>query len=104
MNGKALLSIAALLLALSGGPCRCQAPDTGARSAADAPVPAVPAGIYELRTWTVNGGGVSFITGGGYTLGGTVGQPDAAAPRGDLGGFVLLAATGGRRAPPRPCR
>ena len=45
MNGKALLSTAALLLALSGGPCRAQAPDTGATYVRDAPVPAAPAGM-----------------------------------------------------------
>jgi len=87
MNGKTLLSIAALLLLWSGGPCRAQEPDTGATS-----VPAAPAGVYELRTWTVNGGGVSFNNAGGYTLGGTIGQPDAGTPRSNadytlLGGF-----------------
>ncbi len=32
---------------------------------------------YELSWWTVDGGGSTFSTGGAYTLGGTLGQPDA---------------------------
>ena len=32
---------------------------------------------YDLSWWTVDGGGATFSTGGGYALGGTVGQPDA---------------------------
>ena len=32
---------------------------------------------YELSWWTVDGGGETFSTGGGYFLGGTSGQPDA---------------------------
>jgi len=34
---------------------------------------------YDLSWWTVDGGGGMFSTGGGFTLGGTIGQPDAAA-------------------------
>ena len=32
---------------------------------------------YTLDRWTVDGGGHSFSEGGGYALGGTIGQPDA---------------------------
>jgi len=32
---------------------------------------------YTLTWWTVDGGGGTFSTGGAYTLGGTIGQPDA---------------------------
>ena len=32
---------------------------------------------YDLSWWTVDGGGATFSTGGDYSLGGTVGQPDA---------------------------
>lgn len=33
---------------------------------------------YDLLTWhSIDGGGVTIATGGGYTLGGTIGQPDA---------------------------
>jgi len=34
-------------------------------------------GDYNLSWWTVDGGGHTFSTGGDYTLGGTIGQPDA---------------------------
>ena len=32
---------------------------------------------YDLSWWTVDGGGNTGDTGGAYTLGGTIGQPDA---------------------------
>jgi hypothetical protein len=32
---------------------------------------------YTLDWWTVDGGGVISSTGGSYSLGGTIGQPDA---------------------------
>jgi hypothetical protein len=34
-------------------------------------------GDYDLSWWTVDGGGATFSTGGDYSLGGTIGQPDA---------------------------
>ncbi len=34
-------------------------------------------GGYDLSWWTVDGGGVTFNTENGYSLGGTAGQPDA---------------------------
>lgn len=42
---------------------------------------------YELSWWTVDGGGGTFSSGGGYTLGGTAGQPDAGVLAG--GGYTL---------------
>jgi hypothetical protein len=33
-------------------------------------------GGYDLSWWTVDGGGATFNHGGGYTLGGTAGQPE----------------------------
>jgi len=33
---------------------------------------------YDLFWWTVDGGGGTFNTGGGYSLSGAIGQPDAA--------------------------
>jgi hypothetical protein len=36
-------------------------------------------GGYTLDWWTVDGGGYTFSTGGSYSLGGTIGQPDAGA-------------------------
>src|SRR5512135_2355461 len=44
-------------------------------------------GGYDLTWNTVDGGGVTFASGGGYTLGGTAGQPDAAVWSG--GGYTL---------------
>ena len=34
-------------------------------------------GGYDLSWWTIDGGGVTFATGGTFNLGGTAGQPDA---------------------------
>ncbi len=34
-------------------------------------------GGYDLSWWTIDGGGVTFATGGSFTMGGTIGQPDA---------------------------
>ena len=45
---------------------------------------------YDLSWWTVDGGGATFNTGGGYAPGSTTGQPDAAIWSG--GGYTL---TGG---------
>jgi hypothetical protein len=36
-----------------------------------------PGGGYDLSWWTIDGGGITFATGGTFDLGGTVGQPDA---------------------------
>jgi len=44
-------------------------------------------GGYDLTWNTVDTGGATFSTGGGYTLGGTAGQPDAAVWSG--GGYTL---------------
>ncbi len=45
--------------------------------------PASPqSGSYDLSWYTIDGGGATFSTGGGYSLGGTIGQPDA----GSMGG------------------
>jgi hypothetical protein len=42
---------------------------------------------HTLTWWTVDGGGWTFSRGDGYTLGGTIGQPDAGLLRG--GGYTL---------------
>ncbi|MDW8106987.1 MAG: hypothetical protein RMK45_05860 [Armatimonadota bacterium] len=34
-------------------------------------------GGYDLTWWTIDAGGATFAAGGGFTLGGTAGQPDA---------------------------
>ncbi len=48
-------------------------------------------GGYDLTWSTVDGGGETFSTGGGYSLGGTAGQPDAGLMAGGIytlsGGF-----------------
>jgi hypothetical protein len=36
-----------------------------------------PAQVYDLSWHTIDGGGYTWSAGGTYTLGGTVGQPDA---------------------------
>ena len=55
--------------------------------------PAQSGGGYDLTWSTVDGGGAMFSTGGTYSLGGTIGQPDAqGAPLMAGGSFEL---TGG---------
>jgi hypothetical protein len=44
-------------------------------------------GDYDLSWWTVDGGGSTNSQGEGYTLGGTVGQPDAGVLTGE--GYTL---------------
>ncbi|MCX7688826.1 MAG: hypothetical protein N2045_12740 [Fimbriimonadales bacterium] len=34
-------------------------------------------GGYDLSWWTIDGGGITFATGGSFNMGGTIGQPDA---------------------------
>jgi hypothetical protein len=51
------------------------------------PVLAQSGGGYDLTWSTVDGGGGTFSTGGGYSLGGTAGQPDAGLMTG--GGYSL---------------
>jgi hypothetical protein len=49
------------------------------------------AGTYSLDWYTIDGGGATFSTGGSYSLGGTIGQPDAGSMSGGsyslVGGF-----------------
>jgi hypothetical protein len=45
-------------------------------------------GGFDLTWNTLDNGGVTFASGGGYTLGGTAGQPDAATWSG--GGYTLV--------------
>jgi len=44
-------------------------------------------GGYDLSWNTIDGGGTTWSEGGGYSLGGTVGQPDAGVLSG--GGYTL---------------
>lgn len=45
-------------------------------------------GPYEITAWTIDGGGIQNASGAGYTLSGTIGQPDA-GPRLSGGSFDL---------------
>jgi hypothetical protein len=55
---------------------------------------------YDLSWWTVDGGGTTGSTGGGYSLSGTAGQPDAGVLAG--GGYTLGGGfwCGGEASPP----
>ena len=45
--------------------------------------PAAPqSGSYDLSWYTIDGGGATFSVGGSYSLGGTIGQPDAGSMNG----------------------
>ncbi len=48
---------------------------------------AISGGTFGINWWTVDGGGGMSSTGGGYSLSGTIGQPDAGQMSG--GGYVL---------------
>ncbi len=45
-------------------------------------------GGYDISWWTVDSGGYTFSTSGSYSLGGTIGQPDAGALSG--GSYTLV--------------
>ena len=55
-----------------------------------------PTTAYDLGWYTIDGGGATFSTGGEYSLGGTIGQPDAGTLSGGSyalrGGFWVDAA------------
>lgn len=48
---------------------------------------------FAIPWWTIDGGGTTFATGGGWTLAGTIGQHEASEPRALSGGDWQL--TGG---------
>jgi hypothetical protein len=77
-RARLLAALVALLVALTLPAGRLRADE-----------PASPG--YTLDWWTVDGGGRTGGDGGGYTLQGTIGQPDAAPWRGGhytlVGGF-----------------
>jgi len=50
--------------------------------------PSSPQSGYDLSWYTIDGGGATFSTGGSYSLGGTIGQPDAGMMSG--GSFTLV--------------
>jgi len=49
-------------------------------------------GGFDIPWHTIDGGGATFSTGGGFQVGGTIGQPDASSTMMTGGGFAL---TGG---------
>ncbi len=55
---------------------------------------------YDLSWWTVDGGGHTLSTGGDYSLGGTIGQPDA-GPTLIGGGYTLAGGFWGSGGLPR---
>jgi hypothetical protein len=59
----------------------------GRGGASPLPTLAQSGGGYDLTWNTVDGGGATFSSGGSYTLGGTIGQPDAGALSG--GSYTL---------------
>lgn len=86
-RGRWLLVALALLAAAGLLPGSAQRGAVAAQGP-DAVAPEAP--LYELTWWTVDAGGAMGGSGGGYTLWGTDGQPDAAIPRG--GGIYELRA------------
>ena len=63
------------------------------------PTVAQTGGVYDLSWNSIDGGGVTFATGGNYSLGGTIGQADAGVLSGGAytltGGFWAALNTGG---------
>jgi len=81
-----LLAVAALgVISASALPLRFASGTTLAL-----PARASVVGGYTLDWWTVDGGGATSSAGGSYSLGGTIGQPDAGTSNG--GSYAL---TGG---------
>jgi hypothetical protein len=72
LSGLRLAFLLVVAFGCLAGSAAAQAPDTA----------------YSLTWWTVDAGGASYASTGGYSLGGTAGQPDAAAERSD-GGYSL---------------
>jgi hypothetical protein len=84
-----LLALAALLALSTTCPERrnCPGPGRAAKGLLAGIALAQSGNGYDLSWNTVDGGGHTFSTGGRYTLGGTIGQPDAGALTG--GGYTL---------------
>ena len=57
-------------------------------------------GGYDLSWWTIDGGGITFATGGSFNMGGTVGQPDASNAL--TGGTYSLTGASGSPLPASP--
>ncbi len=59
---------------------------------------------YDLNWYTIAGGGDMFSAGGGYELGGTIGQPDANQTAMTGGGYDLVGGFWAGASAPAPCR
>jgi len=83
LTGATLLGLVVLLLILTGN------------------VLAQSGDGYDLSWWTVDGGGSTYSQGGEYSIGGTIGQPDAGTLSGGeytlAGGFWNKAALDSKR-------
>jgi hypothetical protein len=78
MGGKQNLGACVLIIALAA--MLLMPPDVVAKANGSG---------YDLSWWTIDGGGITDNRGeGGYSLGGTAGQPDAARWSG--GGYTLV--------------
>ena len=80
MNKRKSFALSAVLLCgllVAGAAWTMSSASTSAGLSAD----------YDLFWWTVDGGGAAFSSGGGYELGGAIGQPDAGTLSG--GDFTL---------------
>jgi len=53
-------------------------------------VAVVTAAEFDLSWWTVDGGGATRMTGGSFTLSGTIGQPDATPAAMTGGNYALI--------------
>ncbi len=82
-----LAALAVLALAVGAVPITDWASTTAVYAQAGDGASASLSAGYDLTWNTVDGGGVSLTSGGGYTLSGTAGQPDAALWSG--GGYTL---------------
>jgi hypothetical protein len=87
MNMKRLIILIPIVLVLLIGISTANAQRTPAlaryrASAVQVNEPASPQSGYSIEWYTIDGGGAMFSTGGSYSLGGSIGQPDA----GSLGG------------------
>jgi uncharacterized repeat protein (TIGR01451 family) len=86
-----LLRLATLLILMA------LLPAGGSMAAPRGAEPDAPAAGYTLGWWSVDGGGATWNSGGGYVLGGAAGQPDAGTLSG--GEFTLRGGLWGATAP-----
>ena len=81
LSRKILLGLLALLLTTALAVAPAISSPASARLSDPDP------GTYDLSWWTADGGGATFSNAGSYSLGGTIGQPDAGTSSG--GNYTL---------------